>query len=100
MARFMQKIPGYRHQIPCCFIPLLESLDESFGEKNVCVGRYLKAKNKGPGTSIDLKFYDPCRKAYVLKAKKENLLQYFFLHLDKEQRPQIDEFLKNYSSEQ
>jgi hypothetical protein len=91
---FSHKIFGNKHSILSRLIPLVEGLDEEFGEENVYIGPFCNVRSNGQGTHVHLKYFDPRWQTFRLQARKGDGLQYFFLKLGEDHKPDIEEFLR------
>lgn len=90
---FRQKVMGVKHSIPVCFIGLLKSLDDYFGELNVSTGHYHHAKTNGNELSMKYIGYDSCRKNHILQARGRGAIQVFYIKHTEGIQEKLEDFL-------
>jgi len=98
MVRFKQKIDGNKHSIVRSFIPFLSFLDDFFGENCVTPGRFRKISSVGSNLCLDVKGYDDSRKGYILQAKQNGEMQYFYIRGVPEDIQRIMGFVAEFDS--
>jgi len=98
MARFKQKIECNKHSVVRGFIPFLGFLDDFFGENCVIPGRFRRISSVGSSLCLDVKGYDDSRKGYILQAKQNGEMQYFYIRGVPEDIQRIRGFIAEFDS--